>query len=361
MVNTRGSQREGSIRPSAEPERGAEGDGTPSTLAGRDNGQESSEAAAIAERVRIEEQKLHLLELRARTIRAEEELRLLEAAQGQGDATVASTTQGEPGKGSLPKDREPPVFEGKTRANYDDWVRAVERKFRRYAGFYSREDLKTDYAGEYMGKLQQDHWDRHVRQLAAGEPTWAMMRQVMLDSMGSESERKQRAHDQLRTVIQGSRTPTELLEEMKTCWQEVGEDREDQMIIAFISALDHNLKWRVRMNLVAPTTLKEAEDRANWALRLAKEQAEERKETRQQQGRKRQGTSGAPSPPGTRESIRRSTPAAGGPSKAQERPRSPPTCYGCRQVGHKKNECPNKHLWEQGSEKERTSTNGPRA
>ena len=314
---------------------------------GKERGQD------INREVDLEQKRIQLLELRTRRAQMEVDLRALEASIGQ---KAAEQPDSAPRANELPKLREPPLFEGKNRASYDNWVRSLERHFRMIPAFAGREGHKVDFASAYMGKLQQDHWERHVAQLAEEGPTWAIMKQVMLDSMGSEAERQQRAHDRLRVVSQGTRSPTELLEEMKVHWQEVREDREEHQIRAFYSALNTNLKLRLLSQSASPATLKEAEDRANMAYRLQSQAQEERKGQKSQPGRKRRGTATTPSPPPTKETGRRSTSRPEGASKAQETTRRPLVCYGCQKTGHKKNDCPGKHLWEDQLGKGQAST-----
>ncbi|SMY28057.1 unnamed protein product [Zymoseptoria tritici ST99CH_1A5] len=139
---------------------------------------------------------------------------------------------------NLPKSKEPPVFEGKSRASYDNWVRALERAFRRHEGFAEREDRKVDFAADYIGKLQQDYWERHVDSLNdQSEPTWSIIKEVMLNSIGTETERREKAHEKLKKATLGNRTPEELLEELKTLWKELDKRDDGKKILRFYSAL----------------------------------------------------------------------------------------------------------------------------
>ena len=288
MVDTRS----GSTRGTSTNRQDAEKTPTPTP----DRRPPSTEAGDILREVALEEQKLKLLELRARTLQAEQEVRRLEASAREDGAESPILGQDRTSTGaSLPKGREPPVFDGKSRANYDDWSRSLERQFRRHNGFARREDRIVDHASEYMGKLQQDHWERYVDQMGEEQPTWAIMKRVMLDSMGSEAERRQRAHDKLKTVTQGNRNPQELLEELKVLWQEVKEDREDQKILGFTSALTTGLRYRLSLHPTQATSLQEAEERANLAFRL--EHKGQERDNGRYTTRKRQATALGGSPP----------------------------------------------------------------
>jgi hypothetical protein len=324
-------------------------------MSNRDTPNDSDEN--LQRELQQEEHRLRLMEVRLRAAQVAEEIRQLQAIDPT--AGTADTTLGQiaPSSGRMPKDKEPPTFEGKSRSNYDDWVRTLERHFRRYPTLAASEALKIDYASDFAGKLQVDTWERHTRQLGDGEvPTWSMMKQVMLDSMGSEDERRQRAHERLKIVVQGLRSPSELLEEMKECWYETGEDREDQMVHQFITALNKTSRLEMKKYPVPAKTLKEAEERANSWHRLNAHTYDERREAKYGSGRKRQGTNTAPSPPGGRNLTRRSTPATEGSSKAQSQGRPPPVCYNCRQVGHIKRDCPHPQLADDKSGKDKAPT-----
>ena len=78
------------------------------------------------------------------------------------------------------------------------------------------------------------------------------MKNQMLDSMGSEEERRQRAYERLRMLVQGARTPTELMNEMKDCWEEFQEDNEVNKVITFVAALNRQMRDRMPLMEHAP-------------------------------------------------------------------------------------------------------------
>ena len=142
---------------------------------------------------------------------------------------------------------------------------------------------------------------------------------------------------------QDSRTPTELLEQFEECWDELGEDREDRKVLDFTQALSAPLRQRLSLNPAPTVTLREAEDRANAQFRLLED---ERAAPAIGGGRKRHQS--ALSQSAGRPETKRANSAQPGPEHAREGyrfPRGQVTCCSCRQVGHTRDICTNKHVW----------------
>nr|OQO15702.1 hypothetical protein B0A51_17500 [Rachicladosporium sp. CCFEE 5018] len=309
----------------------------------------AAENAVITQQLELEARRSELNAARLRRAREEAEIRRLEAIT-PAVASIEATALGGGLSNALPKDKESPTFEGANRAQYDDWVRALERQFRRYPRMNNSEQLKLDQAETYIGHLQNDHWDRWKRAKEAkpvhSEPTWANMKQCMLDTMGTGPERRQKAHDRLKHIHQGQRSPTELLEEMKQLWAEIEEDRDTQMVHSFTAALNPALRLHVLSQGTEAQTLAAREEQANLAYRLLPRSHAEPSASRTSASRKRQGTT----------SYGRRSPGQSGPDRdekplddSRQRPKragSPRRCYKCNQVGHLQKECTNKHLWD---------------
>ena len=95
----------------------------------------------------------------------------------------------------------------------------------------------------------------------------------MLNSIGSAPERRARAQDTIRTLKQGSRTPSELLDALKDCWDEIEEDREIFKIDEFVARLNWNLLQRLSLSESPYLSLQDAEDRAMRHYRIMTEPA----------------------------------------------------------------------------------------
>ena len=245
------------------------------------------------------------------------------------------------------KPREPHMFEGKSRSDFNQWVKDIERNFNRAPSFYSSELRKTDFAADWMGKYQQDKWERYLKYFAPGGASWETMKAEMLKTLGSETERKQAAQEKLRSIEQRDRSPTKVLDELKECWDELEETRLDRMILDFNSALSPALRGRLSNNPAQCKSIEEAEDRANEQYRLWKAQASAKDRKRAQSGATTE--KGGRTDTGKRPFTRKSPPLEGRKGRS-----SPPggrstdlsliECYGCGQKGHKRPQCPNKHL-----------------
>jgi len=244
--------------------------------------------------------------------------------------------------GSLPKARDPHVFKGVDKGDYDQWARDLNRLFTRFTVAYPTGPDQCDYASQWLGKSQQDIWERNVRIIGPELVTWEVMKSIMLNSMGSPEERVQHAFDKLKKVKQGKFTPTETLNYMKTYWDEIGDVGQRTMIHDFIAALNPDVRDRVELSETPCTSLVEAEDRATRADRYLKEHGGKRTAedgpSRTHVGTKRQK--------GTQKATYEVSGEKGGEVLKPQAKGDPPTCYGCRKVGHKKPDCPEKHLWE---------------
>ncbi|SMQ52982.1 unnamed protein product [Zymoseptoria tritici ST99CH_3D7] len=89
----------------------------------------------------------------------------------------------------------------------------------------------------------------------------------MLNSIGTETERREKAHEKLKKATLGNRTPEELLEELKTLWKELDERDDGKKILGFYSALLWTLRNRLSNYPTALLNLVDAEERAKKAYR----------------------------------------------------------------------------------------------
>ena len=253
---------------------------------------------------------------------------------GSEDVKQASTS-------GMPKARDPHVFEGRDRADFNQWTRSCERIFLRWPVAYQSDQTKTSFASEWLGADQQNQWERFERSLSEPEgATWAQMKKEMLDSMGSEGERRQTAYERLRVLVQGAKTPTELMNEMKDCWEELQEDNEANKVITFIAALNRQIRDRMSLMEHAPHSLVDAEGKANKQHRYVNE----RRDPKRERGEDSKG--GYPEWPNKRQDRMGqwpSRPSQQGPSKPNWPGKPPPTgplhCMVCRRISHKTSDC----------------------
>jgi hypothetical protein len=244
----------------------------------------------------------------------------------------------------LPKPKDPHTFEGKGRADFDEWERDLKRLFTLRPDAFQSDKEKVTYASFYLGKRQQDIWERRMEAEGPEGTTWNQFTTIMLDSMGSQAERAQRAHDILKDIKQGTQTPTQLLDNMKKHWEEINMAQESLQILSFVSALNQDIKWRLEVSQRKFDRLVDVEDAAMAAHR----QTEHKRSREGNRGTKRQHV------PTQSESERHYS--------AQKRPfgyrgartisygprtdsRDGDECYGCKQKGHIRANCTNQHLW----------------
>ncbi len=71
-------------------------------------------------------------------------MRLLELEEHAATLVISSLGLVRASKGNLPKDKDPPTFTGKSCANYNEWLQALERQFRKYPALAASEDLMID-------------------------------------------------------------------------------------------------------------------------------------------------------------------------------------------------------------------------
>ena len=153
----------------------------------------------------------------------------------------------------LPKSDPPTRFEGKDRAQLNSWARACER-FIEGNSSLTNPAAQVSFGLRWLGDHQVDYWERTLRAIPVvgrvAATNWSFLKQTMLDSLGSTFERKQLAREKIRNARQRQYTPTELLNYLKTQWEEINpsaalDDTNEDHIHDYYSALDSKIKERL--------------------------------------------------------------------------------------------------------------------
>ncbi|KAF2726431.1 hypothetical protein EJ04DRAFT_530282, partial [Polyplosphaeria fusca] len=175
--------------------------------------------------------------------RDREELERLQEAQRKYDAsdltaiqpalpaTVVASARPTAPRTVLPRPEPPHVYKKKNRADYNMWT----------------EEEKVTFGLQYVSEMLKTVWDTYVtterRRDALWVLTWAVLKGKMLSSLGTLTERRQDAFDQIKKCKQHQgQTPTELLNYLRPLWEEVGESSEARMVNEFVSALSENIR-----------------------------------------------------------------------------------------------------------------------
>ena len=99
----------------------------------------------------------------------------------------------------LPKPEPPPRFDGKNRAQLNNWIRGCERYIHGSTAL-TTPAAQINFAQRYLGNDQIDLWERHLRTSGLDEisANWSYMKEVMLNLLGLSWERKQLARERIR-------------------------------------------------------------------------------------------------------------------------------------------------------------------
>jgi hypothetical protein len=240
----------------------------------------AAEIEAATRRQRIVENRLRLQQIQERTRALEtgeiqispthDDPRPHQIGLGQRDHATSSLFELQ-----LPKPDPPPRFEGKDRAQLNSWIRGCER-FLDAPALTSNRD-KTNFAKRYLGDTPLDFWERALRIIPAedreGTATWNFMKQTMLNTLGNAWEREQVARARVRNARQGSHSPTELLNYLKTLWEDIDintalDDGNEQHIHEFYAALSEGIRGRLELQPQKWTSLIALETIANQHFRV---------------------------------------------------------------------------------------------
>lgn len=173
----------------------------------------------------------------------------------------------------LPDPEKPKKYSAKSKTEYDNWVRQIEL-------FQESRKLSTTkgrllFAEQYLDTDNAVYWRNYVKDLqlrnASYEPSWAIMKQKMLDRLGKAWIRAQKAFADIAKLKQDGREPLKLLNDLRELWVEANMVDSRQQIHSFINALDPAEKKAILYyQEEEPEDLEQAEDRATRAWRSKK-------------------------------------------------------------------------------------------
>ncbi|KAI9693893.1 MAG: hypothetical protein M1822_003164 [Bathelium mastoideum] len=174
-----------------------------------------------------------------------------------------------PNRSYLPKPEPPHVFKGRDRADFDHWVRDCESYFRKSRSDFPTEREKVDFAFQYVVYHKQTLWTLEVqgKRLVQVdyEPDWEALKDSMLNSMGTPTQRKDKAHLKIKSIHQRPRqSPLELMAVFRPLWAELKRKDEEEMAREYKAALEDSL--RTKMDLRGdpkPLTIFNIESQAN--------------------------------------------------------------------------------------------------
>lgn len=289
-----------------------------------------------------------------------EELRQIRSRYEAGDRKAIHPTLGN-GKtftgprtssANLPKPEPPHTYSKKNRAQYNRWERDCESFFLRSPDHFATEAQRVEFGTRYISEPLKSLWRSHIEsqtiQDPTFEPSWATVKTVMLDALGTPLERKQQAYEQLKRCHQNaSQSPTDLLDYMRPLWEELGTTQSpDMQALEYMSALQDYIQKD--LYLLPPdrrTTISMIEEQANVIFRRRTRTAPKSKEEKpKRQHQNNSGSEGDRKTPKTTKQAREAPKT----SKWHNRPETAKhdaskahiTCYRCDKTGHYADGCP---------------------
>jgi hypothetical protein len=222
---------------------------------------------------------------------------------------------------------------------------------------FSHEFAKVDFGAQYISETMKSLWQAYCadqeRTSPAWEPTWEVLKAVMLKSLGTVSERRQRAYESLNQArMLPSQSPTDLLDYMRPYWEELGGTHGPELqVMGFVNALPEDIKKQLFMYPEdRRRTITEVEEIANLIYRQSgrKKPSKDRKAEKAKddtvevqkkeeghnrpQKRKKEGGKGRFGPKRTKT------------YHGTQSNTSPTACFKCGEEGHWKSKCPSPGL-----------------
>jgi len=298
------------------------------------------------------ENQLKLLELkRLKEMKAKFMLGDLSALYDAGNGMMPARTPQQSATAGLPRPEPPEKFSKANRAQYNRWERDCESYFLRVPLGFETEAQKVDFGIRYISEPLKTLWSSYCEAERLKNflwiPTWADLKKVMLNSLGTPQERKQLAYDCLKRAQQRYyQSPTDLLDYMRPLWEELGSSRTpDVQVLEYTAALREDI--RKSLLLLPPdrrNDLPQVEEHANLIYRQ-KNQNRDNKDKPTKNGdnqpKKEAKERGGPRKP----PINRRKPKSG--QNDAKRPKTnhsgrdvtKVTCYTCGETGHYSASC----------------------
>jgi hypothetical protein len=283
-------------------------------------------------------------------------LRLLKAQYEAGDRSMFAKTSAAPLLGnqpqalsaSLPRPEPPQTYSKRNRAEYNRWERDCESFFLRSPANFVVEAQKVEfglrYVSETLKTLWKLHCDANFHRTPLWTPTWANVKQVMLGALGTPAERQQTAFESLKRCRQRSnQSPTDLLDYMRLLWEELGASRTPEVqVLEYITALLPQIQRDLFLLPVdRRDTLPQVEEHANviyWRHSYLDWNNQPEKPKKQQ--RSHSGSEGETKTPKKSKKDNKRPFKPKQPKKDADAPNTTFLCYGCREAGHIRPNCP---------------------
>jgi len=124
-----------------------------------------------------------------------------------------------------------------------------------------------EYVDQYVIKHLRQIWTAYKTMQRLKDPrwvpTWAILKDLMRESIGPAQVRGQMAYSSLKRAKQlDKQTPIELFNYMLPLWEEIGARNEAREICEYVNALRDDIRTKLQDILPEITTLAEAERRA---------------------------------------------------------------------------------------------------
>jgi hypothetical protein len=104
----------------------------------------------------------------------------------------------------LPRPKAPETYTKRNRAEYNRWERDCEGFSIRSPAYFVLEQEKVDFGLMYVSETMKTLWESHTfteaSVVAGWLPTWAALKEVVVNALGTPAERKQNAYEALRNA-----------------------------------------------------------------------------------------------------------------------------------------------------------------
>jgi hypothetical protein len=163
-------------------------------------------------------------------------------------STGAVELQSTPARPHLPPAVAPTTYKAKSRTEYNAYVRDCEDAFAQSSVYFRPDDKKISFALQYLDHTRKSVWKGHCTDSiqthgTAWKPTWAVLKERMLQCLGTPLQRQLKAREAIKICQQRSnQTPSELLEYLQPLWDEAEVVDGRQQVADFITAMDPQLK-----------------------------------------------------------------------------------------------------------------------